>query len=230
MITDLHETVRCVTHLTACPTRSLVLSALLTSPARQVLSYVRFGLISAKTLAEAVEQHPLVQSKSGTAFLHEAYRFQALPPESQEEFASSMATRARPRAVSITVSSVSFGGRRGKRKGRPSDASRGHELLGRLGDFMSEGREFLGEESEDEGYCWGADRGCEPASTASAEGQEEQVAPSSCESMKVCQEDREEKVEKWMYEGKMSTKLPVKSPTKAPAAETELRKPSLLYV
>lgn len=188
-----------------------------------MLSYVRFGLISAKTLAEAVEQHPLVQSKSGRAFLHEAFRFQALPPESKEEFALSMATRARPRAVTITVSSVSFGGRSGKRNGRTFDASRGHQLLGRLEDFMSaEGREYSGEESVDEGYCCGTDRGCEPASTVSDEDQEEHVAPSSCESMKVCQEDRGGKVEKLMYEGKL--------PVNAPAAGTALKSPSLLYV
>lgn len=137
-----------------------------------------------------------------------------------------MATRARPRAITITVSSVSFDSRNGKRNGRASDASRGHQLPERLEDFMSaEGREYSGDESLDEGYCCGTDRGCEPASTTSDEDQDEQVAPSSCESMKVCQEDRAEKVEKLMYEGK----LPVKSPVKAPATGAALRSP-VLYV
>lgn len=72
---------------------------LLFFPFCQILSHVRFGLISAKTLAEAVEAHPLVQTKVGKAFVHEAYRYQALPPESRENFATSMAARARPRSA-----------------------------------------------------------------------------------------------------------------------------------
>lgn len=58
---------------------------------------MRFGLVSAETLADAVEAHPLMQSKAGKGFVHEAYRYQALPPENRDGFASSMAARARPR-------------------------------------------------------------------------------------------------------------------------------------
>lgn len=58
---------------------------------------MRFGLISAKTLAVAVEAHPLVQSEVGKAFVHEAYRYQALPRESRDGFAESMEARAQPR-------------------------------------------------------------------------------------------------------------------------------------
>ncbi|CAN0273760.1 unnamed protein product, partial [Hapterophycus canaliculatus] len=72
--------------------------------ADEVLSHVRFGLVSAKTLADAVEAHPLMQSEAGRAFVHEAYRFQALPPESRDELASSMASRARPRAARARAS------------------------------------------------------------------------------------------------------------------------------
>lgn len=65
----------------------------------QVLAHVRFGLISAKTLASEVEVHPLVQTKAGRCFVHEAYRYQALPLEDREKFAASMKARARPRAL-----------------------------------------------------------------------------------------------------------------------------------
>lgn len=83
----------------------------------QVLSHVRFGLISAKTLAEAVEAHALLQARAGKAFVHEAYRYQALPPESLNEFCSSMGARARPRSAGAadagagTLSVASTGGR-----------------------------------------------------------------------------------------------------------------------
>lgn len=77
---------------------------------QQVLSYVRFGLISAKTIADAVECHPLVQTKAGKSFVHEAYRFQALPPESRQEFAKSMAARARPRTAPAASRRGSAGG------------------------------------------------------------------------------------------------------------------------
>lgn len=43
-----------------------------------------------------------MQSKVGKAFVHEAYRYQALPPGSRDEFASSMSARARPRAATTT--------------------------------------------------------------------------------------------------------------------------------
>lgn len=70
----------------------------------QVLSHVRFGLISAKTLASEVEVHPLVQTKAGRCFVHEAYRYQALPLEDREKFAASMKARARPRALDCRFS------------------------------------------------------------------------------------------------------------------------------
>lgn len=67
---------------------------------------MRFGLVSAKTLADAVEGHPLMQSEASRRFVHEAYRFQALPPESRDELASSMASRARPRAARARADGV----------------------------------------------------------------------------------------------------------------------------
>lgn len=63
--------------------------------------------MSAKTLAEVVEAHPFVQTKTGKSFVHEAYRYQALPPESRDDFAVSMAARARPRVTSCTHQSQS---------------------------------------------------------------------------------------------------------------------------
>lgn len=70
----------------------------------QILSHVRFGLVSAETLAGAVESHPLLQSRAGRAFVHEAYRYQALPPESRDDLlASSMEARARPRAAAAAA-------------------------------------------------------------------------------------------------------------------------------
>lgn len=86
----------------------------------QVLSHVRFGLVSAKTLAEVVEAHELVQTKAGKAFVHEAYRYQALPPESRGEFAASMSARARPRAAADAIFTAGGGsscGRGGEGRG-----------------------------------------------------------------------------------------------------------------
>ncbi|CAM9896899.1 unnamed protein product [Ectocarpus sp. 8 AP-2014] len=85
----------------------------------RVLSHVRFGLVSAKALADAVEAHPLMQSAAGKAFVHEAYRYQALPPESRDDFASSMAARARSR----TAAGGDGGGGSGYRTGRSSSAA-----------------------------------------------------------------------------------------------------------
>lgn len=82
----------------------------------QVLSHVRFGLISAKTLVEAVEAHALLQARTGKSFVHEAYRYQALPPEIRHDFGASMGARARPRSAGAagpgpgTVSVTSTGG------------------------------------------------------------------------------------------------------------------------
>lgn len=74
-----------------------------------MLSHVRFGLVSAKTLAEVVEAHPLIQTNAGKAFVHEAYRYQALPHESRDEFAASMGARARPRSAAGELSASSAG-------------------------------------------------------------------------------------------------------------------------
>lgn len=38
-----------------------------------------------------------MQTKAGRSFVHEAYRYQALPQDTREEFAASMEMRARPR-------------------------------------------------------------------------------------------------------------------------------------
>lgn len=60
-----------------------------------------------------METHPLVQTKAGKGFVHEAYRYQALPPESREDFASLMDARARPRSAEDDLSLSSDRVRRG---------------------------------------------------------------------------------------------------------------------
>lgn len=64
-----------------------------------------------------------MQSEASRSFVHEAYRFQALPTESRGELASSMASRARPRAArapgdGLLSSPPSSAG--GRRRGRSS--------------------------------------------------------------------------------------------------------------
>lgn len=81
----------------------------------QVLSYVRFGLISAKILASDVETHPLVQTKATRGFIHEAYRYQALPQDSRKKFSASMDARARTRRPRSSSWSPKTRGRAGGR-------------------------------------------------------------------------------------------------------------------
>ncbi|CAB1114554.1 unnamed protein product [Ectocarpus sp. CCAP 1310/34] len=94
-----------------------------------VLSHVRFGLVSAKAIADAVEAHPLMQSAAGKAFVHEAYRYQALPPESRDNFASSMAARARRRTA------AGGDGGRGYRTGQSPSAALKPDHGDGVGDF-----------------------------------------------------------------------------------------------
>ncbi|CAM9457218.1 unnamed protein product [Choristocarpus tenellus] len=69
-----------------------------------VLPHVRFGLISAETLAETVENHVMLQADIGRRFIHEAYRYQALPEGAvKENFLLSMEARSRPRSPSTGV-------------------------------------------------------------------------------------------------------------------------------
>ena len=179
-----------------------------------MLSHVRFALISAKTLAEAVEAHPLLQSKSGKAFLHEAYRYQALPPESQDAFAKSMATRARPRAASTTALSVSPGGRGGRRGGRVLDRLNDEHLPGSALEEIC----LSGDESEgvDKERCSGVDHSCDSAPKASHDGdetrdyQKARVSSSSCQAEEVCEEGSEETEKKREREGPSKAHDPAK--------------------
>lgn len=74
-----------------------------------------------------------MQSMVGKAFVHEAYRYQALPPGSRDDFASSMSARARPRTATTTATDAASaaaalgggggdGGSGGGRAGRFSTA------------------------------------------------------------------------------------------------------------
>lgn len=56
-----------------------------------------------------------MQTEAGKAFVHEAYRYQALPPENRNDFAASMAARARPRTAAGALSANSAGRDRGAR-------------------------------------------------------------------------------------------------------------------
>ena len=136
-------------------------------PYGQILSHVRFGLISAKALAEAVEAHPLLQTKAGKAFVHEAYRYQALPPESRDDFASSMAARARPRpAVATALSNPAAATSGCSRRGRRSYSSkRGHGGGGGGGGGRLTEGEF-----DDDGFSSDGSEGDEGRVYVGAEG------------------------------------------------------------
>lgn len=53
--------------------------------AQAVLALVRYYLVAAEFLADAVEPHPLMQSRPCQDLVHAAYRWQALPPTRREK-------------------------------------------------------------------------------------------------------------------------------------------------
>eukprot|EP00903_Cladosiphon_okamuranus_P009315 g8887.t1 len=127
--------------------------------ADEILSHVRFGLVSAETLADAVEAHPLMQSKAGKAFVHEAYRYQALPPESRAGFASSMAARARPRvpvgsdggdAFSSSSAAAAAADAAAVRPNQPGSSSGGLRAIGTFDEEASSSCEEGGSDPDTE--------------------------------------------------------------------------------
>ncbi|KAJ8600436.1 hypothetical protein CTAYLR_001411 [Chrysophaeum taylorii] len=56
--------------------------------ADSVLALVRYYLVGAEFLADAVELHPLMQSRACKDLVHAAYRWQALPPQRRAEKAT----------------------------------------------------------------------------------------------------------------------------------------------
>lgn len=128
-----------------------------------------------------------MQSKAGKNFVHEAYRYQALPPESRDGFASSMAARASPRAAAaadggdVALSSFSSAAVR-PRPNQTSGGRGGHhgEGLRAIGIVDEEGSSSCEEEG-------GGSRDAEleeswsgPAARAESEGRDDaRAAPAS---------------------------------------------------
>lgn len=120
--------------------------------------------MSAKTLAETVESHPSMQSEVSKAFVHEAYRYQALPPGSRDDFASSMSARARPRVATTTdTDAVAAATGGGGRVGRfPTAVVRLSSGIGRAGglraiDFFDEERGWSSSDDSEVGREGGRD-------------------------------------------------------------------------